>query len=398
MRRTGQIAAKELLQNRRDGLAALFTIVLPVVFTFFLGLILGGGATSTFPLGVVDLDDSAVSQALIEQLESSPILRVVESEPGDIDREVKDQRVAAGLIIPEDFGVDLESGTDTDYVSLTFIRVETYNGAQSAQQAVTAVVSKLNARSLAARSAAQQVVQATGSMSDDVLLAEANSIADTQLDTPAITVAVVDASNSEASATAQGFDQSSTGGLVNWVLFGIMGVAGMTVWERRQGLLRRLNVAGVRATQIVGGKMIAMIVITLMQQLLLILVGQFLLGVDYFSGPLALVLTMVSLSALAASFGLLISLLFRSEQAVIATTVISAQMLAAMGGAWFPLEVTNAGFSHVAHVLPSAWIMDSLHGITLQGWGVSDVLLPLAIVWAWILGLFALAIWRYRPE
>ena len=77
-------------------------------------------------------------------------------------------------------------------------------------------------------------------------------------------------------------------------------------------------------------------------------------------------------------------MLFRSEQAVIATTVISAQMLAALGGAWFPLEITSAGFSQVAHVLPSAWIMDSLHGIILKDWGVADVLFPLGIVWVWI--------------
>jgi ABC-2 type transport system permease protein len=197
---------------------------------------------------------------------------------------------------------------------------------------------------------------------------------------------------------AEGFDQSSTGGLVNWVLFGIMGVAGTTVWERRQGLLRRLNGAGVRGREVIGGKIMAMVAITLLQQMLLVIVGKLVLGVDYFSSPLALVLVMVSLSSLAAAFGLLVSVLFRSEQAVIATTVISAQLLAALGGAWFPLEVTNAGFSRIAHVLPSAWIMDSLHGIVLGTWGVADVLMPLGIVWAWIAAVIAVAVWRYRPD
>jgi ABC-2 type transport system permease protein len=107
---------------------------------------------------------------------------------------------------------------------------------------------------------------------------------------------------------------------------------------------------------------------------------------------------MVSLSLLAASFGLLISSLFRSEQAVIATTVICAQLLAAMGGAWFPLEITSATFSRVAHFLPSAWVMDSLHGIILKDWGVAQILHPVGIVWIWIVALFAVAVWRYRPD
>jgi ABC-2 type transport system permease protein len=101
---------------------------------------------------------------------------------------------------------------------------------------------------------------------------------------------------------------------------------------------------------------------------------------------------------LAASFGLLISSVFKSEQAVIATTVISAQLLAALGGAWFPLEITSASFSRVAHFLPTAWVVDSLHGIILKGWGAGDVLVPVGIVWAWIVVLFALAVWRFRPE
>ena len=83
---------------------------------------------------------------------------------------------------------------------------------------------------------------------------------------------------------------------------------------------------------------------------------------------------------------------------MIATTVISAQLLAVLGGAWFPLEVTSPSFARVAHFFPSSWIMDSLHGIVLKGWGVGNVLFPLAIVWIWIVALFALAVWRFRPE
>jgi ABC-2 type transport system permease protein len=396
MRRTWQIACKELLENRRDGLAALFTIILPVIFTIFLGLIIGGAATETFPLSVADSDDSTASQALVQRLRDSPLLRIENSDPGKIDAAVKDQKAAAGLIIPQGFGLGLEAGGDS--AVLTLVRVETSSGAQTVQQAVNTVVAQFNASLLAARTAAEQVAQATGTSQDRALLAEATTLAEAQLASPVVIATLVDAGTLSDGTHAQGFDQSSTGGLVNWVLFGIMGVAGMTVWERKRGLLRRLNGAGVRAPEIVGGKMIAMVIITMLQQLLLVIVGKFALGVDYFNSPLALFMIMISLSGLAASFGLLISVLFRSEQAVIATTVISAQLLAAVGGAWFPLEITNAGFSRFAHVLPSAWIMDALHGITLKGWGAGDVLIPLAVVWAWILVVFGLAVWRYRPE
>lgn len=396
MRRVWHIATKELLQNRRDRLAALFTLVLPVVFTVFLGMLIPSGdeGQNRLPLALADADGSPAAEQLIERLEAAPLLELRVMASSEVDGAVQDQKAAAGLIIPEGFGAATEAGRP---VALTFVRIETSSGAQSVWQAVQSVLSESNTGTLAAGAAAEQVSIKTGRPLDNTLLEQARSLADAGLATPAVTVAVTDARGSTV-LNAGGFDQSSTGSLVNWVLFSLLGVTATVVWERRQGLLRRLMVAGVRAREIIGGKMLAMVMITFLQQLLLVLLGQLAFGVDYFSSPLALLLTMVSLSMLAAAFGLLITSLFRSEQAVIATTVITAQLLAALGGAWFPLEITGAGFSRVAHFLPSAWVMDSLHGITLQGWGIGDVLGPMGIVWIWIVALFAIAVWRFRPN
>lgn len=394
MRNAWYIATKELLENRRDGLAALFTIVLPVIFTVFLGIIMSSDENNTLPLSLADEDKGPVAEQLIQILEESPLLNVDIKPAAEVDGAVKDQDAAAGLIIPAGFSAAVEAEGPAP---LTFVWVETSSGAQSVWQAVDAAVAELNVARLAAQTAAAQAAGAGGGSVDDALLASAASLVDAQLASPAVTVTVLDTTGSTTSR-ASGFDQSSTGALVNWVLFGLLGVAATMVWERRRGLLRRLNTIGVKAAEIIGGKMLAMVIITFIQQLLLVLLGQLAFGVNYFGSPLALLLTMVSLSLLAAAFGLLISVLFRTEQAVIATTVISAQLLAALGGAWFPLEITSAGFSRFAHFLPSAWVMDALHGITLRDWGVTDVLYPMGIVWIWVVVLFGVAVWRYRPD
>lgn len=394
MSRVWHIAAKELLQTRRDRLAALFTIVLPVVFTVFLGLIFGGADEGSLPLAVADADGSPASAQLVELLRDSPLIDVKATAADEVDDAVQGQSVAAGLIVPMGYGRALQSG---EPAALTFVRVETSSGAQSLSQAVQAVTGELNSRLLVARTAAEQVSSTTGRPLDDGLLSSAEAQAAAALTAPAVTVTTSD-SGSGSAAHAGGFDQSSSGSLVNWVLFSLLTVATGLAWERRRGLLRRLSASGVRGREVVGGKMLAMVIITFVQQAFLIVLGQFAFGVDYLRSPLALVMTMISLSVLAASFGLLISSVFRSEQAVIATTVISAQLLSVLGGAWFPLEITSTSFSRVAHFLPTAWVVDSLHGIILKGWGAGDVLYPMGIVWAWIVIVFALAIWRFRPD
>jgi ABC-2 type transport system permease protein len=393
VRRALDIAAKELLQNLRDRLAAIFTIVVPVIFTIFLGILIGGAETTGLPLAVADLDNGAAAQRLVARLGDSAAVELRTMNVSDLESAVQNQKVAAAVIIPEGFSTAVAAG---DRTTLTLIRVETSSGAQSVTRALQAAIADSNTGILAADIAAAQVAAATGKPLDEALISSARSYADAQLAAPAATVSLVKAGT--AADTAGGFDQSSTGSLVNWVLFSLMGITTVMVWERKQGLLRRLSTAGVRGREIIGGKLLAMVVITFLQQVLLVLLGQLAFGVNYFNSPLALLVIMVSLSMLAASFGLLIAVVFRSEQAVITTTVISAQLLAALGGAWFPLEVTGAGFSRVAHVLPSAWVMDSLHGIVLKGWGVGQVLFPMAIVWVWIVVLFGLAVWRYRPD
>lgn len=397
MSRVWHIAVKELLQTRRDKLAALFTIVLPVVFTVFLGLLIGGidDGPGTLPLAVADMDATPASQRLVQLLQADPLLEIEPMSAEDIDTAVQDQVVAAALLIPEGFGDAM--GSEAATAEVTFVRVETSTGAQSVAEAVQTSIGRLNVETVAAAAAARQVATLTGYPLDDALSAQSAALVATQLSAPAVSV------RSEISGSGKvrqigGFDQASTGSLVNWVLFGLLTVTTGLVWERKRGLVRRLSVSGVRKGQLFGGKLVAMLIITFLQQLFLILLGQLAFGVDYFNSPAALLMVMVSLSVFAASAGLLISSVFRSEQAVIATTVISAQLLAALGGAWFPLEVTSATFSRVAHFLPTSWVVDSLHGIIVKDWGVSEVLGPLGVVWIWIVVLFGLAVWRFRPE
>jgi ABC-2 type transport system permease protein len=398
--RAWRIAAKELVQTRRDRLAALFTVILPIVFTIFLGIILGSTGGSNFPLAVVDEDMTPASQQFLAQLEASPVVTLKPMAADKIDTAVENQSVAAALIIPKGFGAAADSSQP---VTLPLVRLETSTGAQSVLQAVQTAANELTSTRLATNIAVEQASSAAGIPSDADLAASAKGLVQAGLASPAVSVQTVSANSNptEGSSTVEnagGFVIASTGSLVQWVLFSLLTVATGVVWERRYGLLRRLATTGVSGRVIIEGKMMGMVIITFLQQLMLVLLGQIFFGVDYFNSPVALLMTMISLSLLASCVGLLISAVFRSEPPVIATTVITAQLLAVLGGAWFPLEVTSPQFAHVAHFFPTAWIMDCLHGIVLKDWGVPQVSAALWVPWIWIIALLAMALWRFRPE
>lgn len=397
MRRVWHLAAKDLLQTRRDRLNALFTIILPVAFTVFFGLLLGGGGDSAqrIPLGVVDADGGVQATELITLLEDSEILSVTRLyDETEADSQVEDSKVAAALIIPAGFTDAVEAA---QVAELTVIRTAGSTGAQSAEEAVRAALARLT-MTRAAAGAAEAALAAHGiTLADDDtdLAASALAVVKRMMADPAIGVAVED-SGMAAGQIAEGFDQSSPGMLVNWILFSVMTAAIGLVMERRSGALPRLLTTQVTRAEIIAGKGLAMFTISFLQQIILIALGQFAFGVQYLRNPAALLLVMVTLSAMVAALGLLIATLFKTEQAVVATTIILSMVLAATGGAWFPLEITGEAFSRVAHFLPVAWILDSFRGISLRGWSVADVLMPLAVAWGYSVIFFGIAARRLR--
>jgi ABC-2 type transport system permease protein len=63
-----------------------------------------------------------------------------------------------------------------------------------------------------------------------------------------------------------------------------------------------------------------------------------------------------------------------------------------------PLEFTGKAFQAIGHLLPTAWAMDGLENIVVRGLGFESVLLPVAIMLAYAMALFAAAAWRFRFE
>jgi ABC-2 type transport system permease protein len=393
MSRILTLASKDLLQTRRDRLAFLFTLILPIVFTLFFGFLLRGNTTDTLPVVVVNSDTGASGAELVQALDKSNVLSVKNNDKLGAEQAVQDQKVAAAILIPADFTSSLASSGSA---KLTVVGTMGSSGLQTALQTVQTVANRM----VIAGTAARVAVEASGLLVGDQVpqvLQQARAVVESQMSNPPLSVTSVDAGMTKGKE-AQGFDLSSPGMLINWILFSLLTAGTSLVNERRSRALMRLLTTQVTRAQVILGKAFAMVVITLVQQVILIGLGQFAFGVDYLRSPGALLLSMVTLSFLAATLGLLVASVLKTEPAVIATTVILSMVLAAMSGAWFPLEITGPTFSAVGHAMPTAWVLDSLRGIILQGWTLVDVLPKLAVAWGYAVVFFAVAVWRFRFE
>jgi len=393
------IAGKDLRETARDKLSFIFILLMPLAFTLFFGLLFGGGSdVDKLPLAVWDADGGTAAKELVAELEKSEVVRVVVKQGGELEQWMADERAAAGLIIPQGYSDAVASGEKAD---LTIIATQGTSGASSVASEIRTLAGEQVTVELASKAAAEAVWQTrsmpAGAQAGVVAesAAEARPVVTQALEHPAVSTKVVEA-GAAAGQVPSGFILSSPGMMVNFVLFSLMTAGIALIIERQNGTLQRLMTTRLRKWQLIGGKAAGMFLLTFVQQAILIAVAQLFFGVDYLRDPAALLLMMISLSLVASTLGLLLASVLKSEQALIATTVLVSMALAAMSGAWFPLEITGQTFQSVGHVLPTSWILDGLRGIVVRGFDVADVLPALLVSLAWSAGFFVVAIWRFR--
>lgn len=397
MGRVLTLARKDLLETRRDRLALLFTLIMPLAFTAFFGIMFGSGS-DRLPLAVWSGDAGPAAKELLAAVQSSDVVVAQRMTQADAEQAVADNKVAAALVIPAGFSDAVAAG---EPATVTVVGTPGSSAAQTVQTEVTALAGRV----VAAEQAAQAAVDAAGTggvqggatpeQLREAALLMARPLAAQALTRPAAVVKVVQA-GSAAGQVPSGFVLSSPGMLINFILFSLMTAGVALVEERKNFTLQRLVTTRVRRWELIAGKFLGMFALTFVQQVILIAVGQFAFGVDYLADPAALLLMMVALSCVASALGMLIASVMTSEQALIATVVLTSMAVAALSGAWFPLEIAGEGFQFVGHLLPTSWILDGLRGIVMRGFGAADVLPAFGFALAWALGLFALAVWRFR--
>lgn len=405
------LVRKDLLQIVRDWKSGLFLLVMPVLFTLFFGFVLGSAfnpsqeADTRLPVGVNNQDEDSLATSLEQLLQSSEVIRpvILDAEQAEQANQMVDGgELAAALIIPPGYTVQLL--TDQPAV-LDIIADQNQPAGQTAVRALETVTGRL----LGAVEAAHISISAGESQNGPMDASTRQTYLQASLaeavsawEQPPLTVGVEQATGNafqdDQAGSFSGFAQASAGMMVQFAIFGLITSAMVLVLERKSKTLQRLLTAPIRPAEVIAGHTLAMFLVVFCQQVILVALGQFVFGVNYFRQPLAILIMIVMLALWAASLGLLISVVSRNEDQVITLSLIAMFVFAALGGAWFPLEVAGKTFAAVGHVMPTAWAMDGFQNILMRGLGFQSVLMPAGILFGYALAFFGLAIWRFRIE
>jgi len=391
--RTLAIAAKDLKQLLLDRRSAIFLVLMPVAFTAFLGIAFRWPShDDPRPVvGVCDLDSTTLSGQVSALLDSGGLVRVEQlgrAVSGKADELVRRGRYDLVLVVPAGYAESAGAGLPPEVVC-----DQTEPQAQVALQAVEAA----GARAEISARVGRLVAGTIGPGANAAVLAE-QAVAGWQEPALSIRRETTGPAPAKKRIVANGFGQSSPGTLVQFAIFGVMTAAMLLVLERRSRTLGRMLSAPVTRAQVIAGHVLAMFVVTFLQGLLLIILGQLVFGVDYVRAPAGVLLVLAALSLWVASLGLFIGVIAKTQEQVSVLSMVSMFLFAAGGGAWFPLELTGRTFSFIGHLLPSAWAMDGFQNVVLRGLEFGSTLVPAAVITGYAVLFFAVAVWRFRAE
>jgi ABC-2 type transport system permease protein len=179
---------------------------------------------------------------------------------------------------------------------------------------------------------------------------------------------------------------------------GIYTLAYWTIDLRSRGVIKRLNVAPIKKTELVLSLLVSRSLVMVLQAMLLSIIGMVFFDAQL-TGSVFWILALVFLGGFVfLPLGLLISSFADSYEAAAPVTAAVGLPFTFLGSVFFPVESLPTQLELIGHYLPITYLADALRMVYLGDPTLSDLWWNLVWLVIWIVVISSLAIWRFRLE
>lgn len=148
--------------------------------------------------------------------------------------------------------------------------------------------------------------------------------------------------------------------LVMFAFFLVLTVGWLIVAERRQGTLKRLSLAPISRLEILAGKLLPCLVVSVFQGLAILLAGKLVFGMSWGTQPLWLVAVVLATSFAAMGMALWVAALARTETQVAIYGTLLVIVLAFLSGCLIgDRSLMPETMQTLSRVAPHAWALDA---------------------------------------
>ena len=335
------VAIKELRQAARDPFSLTLLLVLPVTLLLLYGFALNFDVRHV-ALALEDRDHSAASRELVQAFVRSTYFDLRRVLPAGADAAALFERreAQAVLVVPQRFGADLAAGLAP--------RLQLLLDGSDAQSATTilgyaqGVVADRNVR----------------------VLAEALGVRDAA-ELPGVSYEPRVWYNPDLRST-----EFLVPGLIGFILMltAVVATALSLVRERERGTLEQLRITALRPAQLVVGKLVPYLGISLAATAIILGAAQLVFGVTIRGTILDLFLATLVYLVGALGWGLFVSTIAANQAMAFQIGVLSSMLPAIfLSGFIFPLRTLPLPLYVLSHVVPARYYLVVLRGVVLKG-------------------------------
>ncbi|TET85693.1 MAG: ABC transporter permease [Anaerolineales bacterium] len=403
------IGWKDLKVTFRDR-AALIMLVGPFVLTLAMGWITGGfskdGDTglSQIPVVIVNHDEGQLGEIFKEIFYAEDVKNLFNPTVAELStarQQVDDDQVAAAVIIPAGFSASVLPGGPTAAPAVIEVYVNparpiTAGIVKSIVQGFVnqleigvvggqVTVSQLIATGVVAIQDAPSVGQEVG-MRLGVLSGDA---------TPLITLKHEEAMEEEETADFNPLALLAPGMAILFLMYTVSSVGGRSILsEQDEGTLPRMLTTPSTAAQVLGGKVLGILMTGFVQVGILIVASSLIFSLPW-GDPLAVLFLVIAAVAGATGWGILLAAFAKTPAQVSSVGTAMMLLFGIIGGSFFGGTGFPGALGTISKITPNAWAGEGF--MILAGGGtLSDILSPIGALLIMAAVLFAIAVTVFR--
>ncbi|KPJ52744.1 MAG: ABC transporter permease [Dehalococcoidia bacterium DG_18] len=359
--RFSELARRCLKETYRDRLSLGFLLGFPLVFMLLMGVAFAGDTAPEYDLGVLDQDQSQVSQAFVTEALATAFEITSYDDSSQALGDLKAGEISAYITIPQGFGAQVYQNWQGEKENI--VLDITYD--ESDLIVKEQVISMIDA---VTRSFARIEVPVTLNASPIHIESEITYI-----------------------------DFIAPGIIIFGLLILIPTSARMMVRDKEKGVLARLLTTPARPWEFISAYSICLFAVGI-AQIIIFMVVAVLFGLDIV-GSAGLVFLVFTLTALCCiGIGMIISSLTKSENQADPLSWLIAMPLAMLSGCWFSIEFMPSWLQSIANAFPFSHAIEASRSILSRGTGFEAVTSDFLFLVIWTVIVFAAGILLFRRK
>lgn len=326
-------------------------LVMPIIFILMFTM----QKTATLTIGIVDKDNSVLSNQLINNLKEMDKVKVELLDEG----KVYDKTVSYGL----DYSIIIDKGFQEKIVSGGDAKVEEFY--------ITPKEKLYYARTYIDNYINNMKILASGAASDKIkFMEEVKKYEESPL---SVKNASKDNDDSLSISLAIGF-------LVQFMLYTSVITAGLILEDKTSGVFYRVFYAPIKVKRYLFENLAAYSLIAIAQVILILLFINKVMGKQLGSSPISMYILFSVFSLVCISLGLfLVSISKKPIYAYMIIFTITTPLLM-LGGCYWDRSVMPEIINKISLFLPTTWVMDGAKILLSRDKGLSDILLQILVL------------------